>query len=273
MRRIHFFEFEDLPWFPATVRNGITDFLEYAVVASRLYAPVAPRLERAVRNTGATRIIDLCSGGGGPWKSLLGVLEPLVSKHTVVCLTDLYPNRAAFDELRERGGGRVTYSADPVSAMDVPSDLTGFRTLFSSFHHFRPDQARSILRDAVAKGQPVAIFESTQRHPLLLLYMLMTPLLVMLATPFIRPFRWSRLVWTYLVPVIPLTVMFDGIVSCLRTYTVTELREMADEFQGSGYEWEIGIERIGRLPVGVTYLIGTPGPAATDPPDGGSLSA
>jgi hypothetical protein len=36
-------------------------------------------------------------------------------------------------------------------------------------------------------------------------------------TPWIRPFRWSRLLWTYVVPIIPAVLLFDGIVSCLRT--------------------------------------------------------
>ena len=33
------------------------------------------------------------------------------------------------------------------------------------------------------------------------------------ATPFVRPFRWSRLLFTYVIPLIPLLVLFDGTVS------------------------------------------------------------
>ena len=105
----------------------------------------------------------------------------------------------------------------------------------------------------------VAIFESTQRHPLMLLYMLITPILVWINTPFIRPFRWKRLFWTYVIPLTPLVVMFDGFVSCLRTYTVDELQTMVSKLNSSDdYKWEIGLQRIGFLPVGVTFLIGYP---------------
>ena len=39
---------------------------------------------------------------------------------------------------------------------------------------------------------------------------------VLLATPFILPFRWSRLFWTYIVPALPLVLTFDVVVSLLR---------------------------------------------------------
>lgn len=258
MQRLHLIELEDLAGFPVSIRDGITDFLEYAVVVSNLYKPVIPRLETVLKKLQIRRIIDLCSGGGGPWKNLQTHLSPVREGRATVFLTDLYPNIAALTELKEHGQGRLDFMGASVSAMNVPVELEGFRTLFSSFHHFRPEHARAILADAVSKQQGIAIFESTQRHPLLLLYMLFTPILVLLATPFIRPFKWQRLFWTYLMPVIPLAVMFDGIVSCLRTYTVVELTELTKDLGNETYIWEIGVERLGFLPVGVTYLIGYP---------------
>jgi len=264
MKRWHLVELEDLEGFPASIRDGITDFLEFAVVVSDLYKPIVPRLEHILNDLKIQKIVDLCSGGGGPWKSLENHLPAIKTGQTRVCLTDLYPNVTALNRLKQDTQGRLDFIATPVSAMDVPQDLTGFRTLFSSFHHFRPEQARAILADAVDKRQGIAIFESTQRHPLLLLYMLLTPILVLLATPFIRPFTGQRLFWTYIIPAIPLAVMFDGIVSCLRTYTVTELAELTQGLDDDGYRWQMGVARLGLLPVGVTYLIGHPQTPASD---------
>jgi len=259
MSRLHLFELEDMPWLPASIRDGITDFLQFAVVKADLYRRIAPRLAQAIKASGHNRILDLCSGGGGAWPVLLDRIEPLVGTELAVCLTDLYPNHAAFSALQHQTSGRIGCYNAMVDAAAVPPQLHGFRTLFSSFHHFRPQQARAILNDAVRQGQPVAILESTQRHPLLLLYMLITPLIVMLSTPFIRPFRWSRLFWTYILPAIPLAVMFDGLVSCLRTYDEDELEGLVLSLDDNTYQWNMGVERHGRLPVGVTYLIGLPG--------------
>lgn len=259
MRRFQLFELEDQHWLPSSIRNGITDFLQFAVVRGDVYKSFAQRLGQTLRQNRDTQIVDLCTGGGGGWPSLVRQIPELKEGRMKVHLTDYYPNLPAFSELVSIAPNVFTYSKEPVSALDVQPNLQGFRTLFSSFHHFNEADATRILQDAVAKKQGIAIAESTQRHPLLLAYMLFTPLLVILTSPFQKPFRWSRLFWTYVVPVVPLAVAFDGLISCLRTYTPEELMAMVSHVSGNqDYEWQAGVERIGKLPIGVTYLIGTP---------------
>ncbi|MBE0437295.1 MAG: class I SAM-dependent methyltransferase [Methylomicrobium sp.] len=259
MKRIHFFEIEDQAWCPRVLRDGVTDFLQHIVRVYRLYRPVAGRLTAAISQSGHERVVDLCSGGAGPWLSLYDdVYQQSGGTSLSVLLTDLYPNLPAFQAAHDSKPEVIRFREKPVDATQVPEKLKGFRTLFSSFHHLNPEQAQAVLQNAVDAKTGIAIFESTQRHPLLLLYMLITPLLVWLNTPFMRPFHWSRLFWTYVIPVIPLIVMFDGIVSCLRTYTPEELQSMVAALDAPGYQWDIGLQRIAGLPVGVTYLIGYP---------------
>jgi hypothetical protein len=149
----------------------------------------------------------------------------------------------------------------------VPSELTGFRTLFNAFHHFRPADAVAVLRDAAEAGQPIGVFEIPDRSPRTLIPMLvLTPLMVALTTPFIRPFRWARLLWTYLMPLVPLTCWWDGIVSQLRAYTAAELEALAREVRVDGYTWRAGHVPIGSTPGRLTYLIGQPrGAESTEP--------
>jgi hypothetical protein len=256
MRRMHFIELEDEPWFPAGLRNLMTDYLQFMLEATRPYAAVTPRLREALERSGARRILDLCSGGGGPWQSLYPALRE--SSPVELCLTDAYPNRPAFERLHAAAPG-IDFCPEPVDATDVPSHLEGFRTLFSALHHFRPEQVRAILGNAVAAGEGIAAFEATQRSPGAVILALLIPLLVLLTTPFIRPFRLSRLFWTYLLPVLPLAVTFDGLVSCLRTYTPKELQALVEAVPGAGsYRWEIGEQRVERAPLPVTYLVGYP---------------
>lgn len=262
MRRIHLFEIEDQPWCPASIRDAATGFLEFALHAGNNYAPVAPLLRREIERQGVQRIVDLGSGGGGPWLRLL----PEVNSGSLavqVHLTDKYPNLDALRRARSRGGDRLHFHAEPVDAMRMPPELDGFRTMFTAFHHFPPAAARAILHDAVRNRQGIGIFETTQRSVRSVLATALSPLLVLLATPWIRPFRWSRLFWTYVVPVVPLVVLFDGIVSCLRTYSVAELEELVDGLGAGEYVWQAGVAA-GRVPVPITYLIGSPaaGPRA-----------
>jgi hypothetical protein len=140
--------------------------------------------------------------------------------------------------------------------MNVPAELTGFRTMFTSFHHFVPEKARAILQNTVDAGEGIGLFEIARRAPSTISLVFAFALLLFVCTPWIRPFRWSRLLWTYLIPIVPFVLLFDGVVSCLRTYRPQELRELVEKLTASEYQWEIGEHSTGKVPI--TYLIGYP---------------
>ena len=257
MGRLHLAEIEDQPWCPRSLRDGLTDYLGFMLERFSPYAGAVPLLVRLLDRLGEGRIVDLCSGGGGPWPDLVRRLQA-VHRPVHVRLTDYYPNRAAFARLRQRSRGALETWDEPVDAAAVPREFVGLRTLFTAFHHFRPEVARHILADAVRQRRGIAVFEATSRSPIAVAGMPIFALGVLLFAPFIRPFRWSRLIWTYLFPVLPLAIWFDATVSCLRTYTRAELREMADHLDADGYEWEIGTLRAWPLLTPLTYLIGCP---------------
>ena len=128
--------------------------------------------------------------------------------------------------------------------------------MFTSFHHFSPEGARAILQNAVDAGEGIGIFEITRRAPSTICLMFAWVLMLFVCTPWVRPFRWSRLLWTYLVPIIPLVLLFDGMVSCLRTYRPQEMREIVEKLTASEYRWEAGEHSAGGAPI--TYLLGYP---------------
>ncbi|MGB6200832.1 MAG: hypothetical protein WA871_14345 [Candidatus Acidiferrales bacterium] len=257
--RAHLSEFHDQPWFPKVFRDGLTDALQSVLNLGAVYAPIAPRLGQAIAACGAHRVVDLCSGSGGPWSWLRQIISAKYGIAVEVCLTDKYPNVGAFNRSSAAGAhGAISYFAEPVDAAHVPAELSGFRTMFSSVHHLPPDQVAAVLQDAVDKGQGIGVFDAATRHPLTMLITCVVPFAAFLTTPFLRPFRWSRLFWTYLIPVIPFVLWFDGIVSCLRAYSPADLREMTSRLSAPNYKWEIGEES--RIPgvVPVTYVIGYP---------------
>ncbi len=255
MKRWHFFEIEDQAWCPSSVRDAVTDFL--AVAATRQYEAIVPVLVDALHTARSHRILDLCSGGSGPW---LWLHRSLAERgvNVVVSLSDKYPNVKALAHSASLASQTIDYCRLSVDATNVPVGLDGFRTMFTAFHHFGSEQARAVLADAVLKRQGIGIFEITQRRPLAFLLMLLSPLVVLVVTPSIRPFRWSRLLWTYLIPLVPAVALFDGFVSCLRTYGVEELRELTAGIGGKSYHWKIGALKSRKSPIPVTYLIGVP---------------
>jgi hypothetical protein len=258
MRRIQFIELHEQPWFPSTLRNEITDALQCGSENLKAYASVSPLLQRALDAARSRSVVDLCSGSGGPWLDLSQRLRGEAATCGIL-LTDKFPNVAAFENVRAKSANRIEFHRSPVDATKVAPELDGFRTMFSSFHHFPPAQARAILQNAVDAKQGIGIFEVTSRTLSAVGMMFLWFLTPFLFTPSIRPFRWSRLLYTYVLPIIPLVLLFDGLVSCLRTYQPRELRELTESLAAPEYRWETGKQSgtFGGLPI--TYLIGYPG--------------
>jgi hypothetical protein len=256
VRRRQLVELEDLPWLPRVIRDGATDYLAFMTSRGGQIESLVPPLERLLRRTGEREIVDLCSGGSGPTPRVVSLLRErgLPVRAT---LTDFYPNVAALERACAASGGALDYSEKPVDATRVPESLRGARTIWNAFHHFRPEQAREILASAVRARRPIAVFEILSREPLFLLSLVFSPLVAVLTAPFWRPFRLSSLFFTWLVPLIPFVIVFDGIVSWLRIYSEPELRELVTPL-GDSYEWEIGRVRLGNAPVHGLYLVGAP---------------
>ncbi len=257
MRRIQFIEIHEQSWFPPFLRDYVTDALQYGLVFLKAYAPIGPVLLSMLDSISSRSILDLCSGGGGPWLHLSRNLKT-DARADQVCLSDKFPNLKAFQNIRAESGNRITFRTESIDAKKVPRELTGLRTIFSSYHHFPPDEARVVLQDAVDAGQSIGIFEITRRSPSAIVMMFPWALLVFASTLWMRPFRWSRIFWTYAVPVVPFVVLFDGIVSCLRTYRPQELREIIGQLKGSKYQWEVGEHLRAGWEVPITYAVGHP---------------
>lgn len=260
MKRIQLFEFEDQSFFPDALRQCMTSYIvafHRMVKTDRLYAPV---IARALRASGLNRITDLCSGGGGALPMILGKLEADHGLKPDVTLTDLYPNKRAAS-FWEKTHPRIRYSLTPVDAGRVPPELDGLRTMVCSFHHMPPPVARSILQDAYEKKRPLAIFEISDNAPPIALWwlpLLIMPLFVLVLTPWIRPLSWRQIVFTYLVPILPFLIAWDGAASNARTYTLDDMRELLKGLDGPDYAWELGTLSQRGYPAKLPYLVGLP---------------
>jgi hypothetical protein len=254
---IHLFEFEDLSWFPNKIREGATDYLRYFFRALGFYKPVVPVLAEAMKAHGETQVLDLCSGGGGSIEQVYEGLRKEIGEGLHIRLSDKYPNLHAFEHLEKTSGGKIGFVRESVDATNVPPELRGFRTMFTAIHHFRPEQVRQVLKNAVDAKAGIAIFDAADKNVFSMLGILVGhPIAFVLWTPFFRPFRFSRIFFTYILPLIPLMTVWDGLVSVLRLYRGEELLKIARELDGN-YEWKSG--KLGnRFGLHVTYLVGYP---------------
>lgn len=253
MSRVHAPELEDEPWFPRSLRDSLTAFLQVSSEKLGIFDDAVPLLRDVLERAGAKRIVDIGSGGGGP---LLSILADLPDVEAV--LTDLYPNVDAFERAEQRLPGRVVGHRESIDATNVPEALVGVRTVFNALHHFRPALAKQILADAARKRQPICVFEVVERNPIAFAVIAGVPLAVLAFTPFTKPSA-LRLALTYALPIIPLATGWDGFASCLRAYSLPELRALTEDIHVDGYSFRVGqTERGAPVPMRVTYLIGEP---------------
>jgi hypothetical protein len=254
MRRLHLFEIADKEWCPHSLRGTVTDYIQFGVTMWKSDIAMASLLRQALDRLGVHHVVDLCSGSGGPW---LGMIKFFEDTHppVTVCLTDKYPNIPALQYVCDHSAGNLGFSPEPVDAAKVPRALNGFRTLCAAFHHFRPPEARAILRDAANSQQGIAIFEITERTFRTILIFIGVSLIMPFCIPFFRPFRWSRLMWTYVIPVAPVVQFYDSLISCLRTYSPSELQELTKDLHKE-YIWETGAIKAPHSPVPISYLLG-----------------
>lgn len=253
--RLHLVEFTDMPGLARPLRRWLGDYLRGIVTLTRIFEPAAPRIADLLRATGGDRVVDLCSGAGGPWPALARPVAAALGRSVQVTLTDLHPDADTWRWLEASTPTRVSGHPGPVPADDVPASLPGVRTLFDGLHHLPPDAARAVLADAARHGVPLVAAEAVERSALGLAGVLFSPLLVWLVTPFLRPLSLPRLLLTYAIPLVPLMVLWDGIVSVLRCYRPGELRALTAGLD-DGYDWRV--ERVRRRGPAATLLVGTP---------------
>jgi hypothetical protein len=210
-----------------------------------------------VEETRAQSILELAAGSAEASVELVNELERRgAAVSYVVC--DKYPDLEAFRTASKMTQGRVTYIEQPVDALHIPGDLQGLRLLVEAFHHFRPEQAMRILRGAYDGGSPIAVFELTDRRLLrtLSVGLLCVLHMLILLPDILKIYSWRGALWF-----LPATfaLAWDGFVSCLRSYTLSELASMTRTLN-DGYRWQMGTLATAIPGEQITYLTGAARP-------------
>lgn len=244
MKRIDLFEFEDFAWFPNWMRICLTRLIVVMHKFLKSSDDLVPLIKRALKYSKNNTIVDLCSGSGGPMIEVFKDLAREKEKSNVkLILTDLFPNLEMASKINDSAIKNLSYETKPVNASHVNTELTGVRTMVGSFHHMNPDTARQILINAIESKESICIYEiSDNSHPTFLWWMAIPIIFIMalVITPFVKPLTWKQLIFTYLIPIIPLCFAWDGAVSNVRTYNLEDLDILLEGLESENYKWEKG---------------------------------
>jgi len=256
--RLHLFEFEDLSWFPNMIRASMVDYLKFLFGNLNFYKPITPLIVQGLDKSGQNKILDLCSGGGGGIVQVQKNLKELTNNHFKITLSDKFPNIAAFRHIEEVTQGKIDFIERPLDAKNVSKGTERLLTMFSAIHHFQPSQVKEIINNAINNKNPIAIFDGGDKNLLpILAILLIHPIILFTCTPFFKPFKISRLLFTYIIPLIPIFTIWDGLVSILRLYNPNDLKRLVKEIDSTTYHWEIGKAKH-KLGFRILYLLGYP---------------
>lgn len=236
--------------------------------------------------------VDFCAGAGGPTPTIERLVNdrllassppgstattPLLNGSSTpqsaqFVLTDLHPHLPSWTALSKRSSN-LTFAPTPIDASAAPHDLLSLTPLPSSrpnqprkkifrlfnlaFHHFDDPLAARILENTIETSDAFGIFELQDRSLASFITILALGVLLMGISGVAFWGDWGQLAWTYILPVVPVVVVLDGFVSCLRTRTREEVeRLMPAGWREQGWKIRSGRE-IHTWPVGrMTWVVG-----------------
>jgi hypothetical protein len=162
-------------------------------------------------------------------------------------LTDLHPHPDSWSQIAA-SSKHVTYVPYPVDASDAPEGLIEkytssgkrvFRLFNLAFHHFDDPLARAILKNTVETSDGFGIFELQDRSLGSLATCFLYGFFILLCAPVF--YWWSpvRLFFVYICPIVPFVLVFDGLVSSVRTRTPEEIEVLLRTCGADTSDWVI----------------------------------
>lgn len=267
MKRIELFEFEDQKWLPSFIRAAITRLIVVFHRAMGTLPVIDTLLQKMQTHSPFSQVVEMGAGAGGA--TLAIAQERAAAGDTLrFLLSDLYPDPAVVAHINAQNLPNVRYHPQSLNAAQLAQAPQGLKMMVNSFHHTSPSVARQILASAQAERQPFLIYEiGVNNVPtvawwlFLPLSLLITGAMALVFTPQVRPLTARQLLFTYLIPVIPLVYAWDGQASLMRMYTFDDLKNELLPPPVEGYRWEIApAPKANGKTVGY-YVMGYPVPA------------
>jgi len=221
-------ELEDLPYFPSWLRNFQTEFIGYVVMRFQVYRPFIKYIRSL--SLPPQPMIDLCSGSGQPAIHIFK--ESPCFDH--LTLSDKFPNTVFQAD-------NITYLPHSMDVIEMEFQSGACYTMFNALHHFKDEDKLKIAQKMVASGSSCFFVEILEPHLLCCIkVLLMTTIGNLLLTPFIKPFSFARLLFTYIIPINILTITYDGVVSVFKSGSVNQYKKLFSSFGHSIQVFKLG---------------------------------
>jgi salicylate hydroxylase len=223
----------DHRWTPALVRETLLEVLDFCNSWFRpWYQQTACEIVRWSRLEPGAAVVELGAGGGAILREVARLESSALEigyKLPALIPTDLYP---ALEEWRRMQAEfpQIQPCESPVDFDDPPFwPEDTLLVLAAALHHVpRPRRIALLLRLAQT-ARAVLIFEPVRRTALSLVLtsFCWVPALLLPAVWFRRQGVVRRVLLCWMLPVVPLMFVWDGIISCLREWSDAEWSDLS----------------------------------------------
>lgn len=216
------FEFMDHPKTPRVLRETLLDVLDYCNTDFRpYYRTIAQKIRAIARERRLTTIVE----PGAGYAPLTRALAEPNSEQLTLIPCDLFPETETWQRLENQYGTKVQPVYEPVDftvRREWPPG-TGI-VLCAALHHIPQPLRRNTLMALHDSADCVLIFEPVRKtaFSMFLVLFALIPALLTPAFRMHRPGRLRRTLFCWLIPLVPLMFVWDGLVSCLRQWSPAE---------------------------------------------------
>ena len=228
MKRKNFPQLMDQTWFPGHIKTLADEFLSWFVIKVNATLPFIPVFNAILDKTGSKRIIYIDLNNGAGMESTRAFLPKEVQIET----TNL--RSINFDQKN------VVFA------------------LINSLHKLNPDQVKDLFEKVAKSGNSIVAVEGNNDNWWQAIGMtIFVPLTVLMTGFFVKPFRWTRILFTYLIPILLVVIPIDGILALFKLYSPKDLEKITSGLENKAYKWESGKLDNGRGGK-IIFLKGTP---------------
>ena len=239
-------ELEDYDWFPTVLRKYQTDFIGYMVIKANLYAALVPLFKEFISKNSTAKIIDLCSGSGLP-----AIYMHQHAKHITTILTDKFPQDIITPK-------NIIAEKESVDVLQYQPIANTSYTMYNAFHHFSDKEQIAIVQKMRAHKAPFLFVEILQPNISNVLQIVFTTVIIqLLVTPFLKPFSWQRLFFTYIIPINLFTILFDGLVSVTKSKSMQQYKNLFSTINEIA-NYRVTVQKIIKFPTIMICIKGEP---------------
>ncbi|MCI0530396.1 MAG: class I SAM-dependent methyltransferase [candidate division Zixibacteria bacterium] len=235
MSRIKWFEFHQQDWLPDYLKvrqlEGIFQILKSVGFDQSLLT----LFRKLQANTNAEIYLDLGSGAG----NVMRFLAEECGRRINFILSDINPKIDSYQLLKQTYP-QIDYIPQSVDIATADVVLKGKAiTMISTFHELDQKQAQRAIGKLFRHSRGFLIIEPFSKW-WKQMFLFPAMLVSLFLVPFrIRPWSTGMFIFTWLIPLLPLMHMHDGLVSWLRSYGEKDFRQMIHECSPVGWEWEL----------------------------------